>query len=298
MDGSGDLPLWDFRYPYQGALAFEILRVEIPPAQATFAPRPDRAGAYEILWVDSGSGIYSIDFCDYSLGANTLYCLTPGQVHFFKIQDPVRGMVMHFQESSVCSGRVAQGFLHSLDFFHRTDLDPVIPLDEVVAQPLLAILWDLMLEVAHEGFGRALAIQARLRLFLVQLQRLCLEARRTGPPSAAEVWLEEYQRLIDQHFLAKRNVQDYAGLLGISPGHLTNLCTELTGHPAGALLRDRILLEAKRLLADTDRSAAEIATELRFEDPSYFGRFFRRETGQSPLAFRREFQKTFLTRRA
>ena len=297
MDGSGDLPLWDFRYPTQGAIAFEILRVEVPPARATFAPKPERADAYEILWVDSGSGTHAIDFRDYPIGANTLFCLTPGQVHAAHIQAPVRGARMRFQADTVSGGRVAQGFLRSLDFFHRIDLDPVIALDEEEAQPLLALLRDLMLEVAQEGFGRALAIQARLRLFLIQLQRLCLEARRMGPPTAAQVWLDEYQRLIDQHYQAKRNVQDYAALLGISPGHLTNICTELVGQPAGALLRNRILLEAKRLLAHTERTAAEIGAELHFEDPSYFGRFFRRETGQSPLAFRHEFRQAFLAGR-
>ena len=58
------------------------------------------------------------------------------------------------------------------------------------------------------------------------------------------------------------------------------------GRTAGACVRDRLALEAKRLLLHTDMTAAEVADRLGFGDPAYFARFFRREAGSPPSAYR------------
>ncbi|MEL6134415.1 MAG: helix-turn-helix domain-containing protein, partial [Bacteroidota bacterium] len=60
------------------------------------------------------------------------------------------------------------------------------------------------------------------------------------------------------------------------------------GKSAGNLIRERILLEIKRKLLHEDKTMAEISSELHFEDQAYFSRFFKRYTGQSPLAFRKQ----------
>src|SRR5690606_39971631 len=52
------------------------------------------------------------------------------------------------------------------------------------------------------------------------------------------------------------------------------------------IILQRIILEAKRMLLFTDESSKAIAYHLRFEDPSYFSRCFKRKTGYSPLNFR------------
>ena len=52
------------------------------------------------------------------------------------------------------------------------------------------------------------------------------------------------------------------------------------------MIRERILLEAKRLLVHSPQTVAEIAYQLNFEDTSYFGRFFKKHTGTTPEQFR------------
>ena len=65
----------------------------------------------------------------------------------------------------------------------------------------------------------------------------------------------------------------------------------LTGVPAGVWLRQRLLLEAKRLLVHTDLTVSQVGEKLEFKDTTYFNRFFKRETGQTPGAFRQEFRR-------
>ncbi|RYZ32209.1 MAG: AraC family transcriptional regulator, partial [Sphingobacteriales bacterium] len=69
--------------------------------------------------------------------------------------------------------------------------------------------------------------------------------------------------------------------------HLNALCQDLLGKTAGELIRDRILLEAKRLLVNADISISEIAWQLNFADNSYFSKFFKKQAGTTPEAFRK-----------
>ena len=99
--------------------------------------------------------------------------------------------------------------------------------------------------------------------------------------------VEQFRRLIDEHYKTLRLPGEYARLLHITPNHLNALCQEFLGRPAGAVIRDRVLLEAKRLLTNADMTAAEIAYELNFQDNSYFSRFFKKYEGVTPEGFRR-----------
>lgn len=71
-------------------------------------------------------------------------------------------------------------------------------------------------------------------------------------------------------------------MLGITPDHLSDSVKRELGISASKLLQQRLTIEAKRFLVHLDWTSAQIAEHLNFKDPSYFGRFFKRETGQSP----------------
>src|SRR5690606_21208239 len=75
--------------------------------------------------------------------------------------------------------------------------------------------------------------------------------------------------------------------LGVTPTHLTRCCKAACGRPASALLQDRRLFEARRLLAETRIPINHIALSLGFASAAYFTRAFQHLTGQSPSAFRR-----------
>jgi len=77
--------------------------------------------------------------------------------------------------------------------------------------------------------------------------------------------------------------------LYITPNHLNALCQDMLGKTAGDLIRDRILLESKRLLTNADMTITEIAYNLNFKDNSYFNRFFKKEVGSTPDEFRTSF---------
>jgi AraC-like DNA-binding protein len=108
-------------------------------------------------------------------------------------------------------------------------------------------------------------------------------------PPQKLVLLRNYQQLIERYFRTIRLPKEYAELLYITPNHLNALCVELLGKTAGDLVRDRLLLEAKRLLTNADMTVTEIAYDLNFRDNSYFNRFFKKNVGMTPDEFRKQF---------
>jgi len=105
------------------------------------------------------------------------------------------------------------------------------------------------------------------------------------------VLLKNFQKLIEQHYKEKKLTKDYAAILYVTPNHLNALCKDVTGRAAGELIRDRILLEAKRLLINAKMTISEIALELDFADNSYFSKFFKKYTSLTPEVFRKQIKK-------
>jgi len=83
-------------------------------------------------------------------------------------------------------------------------------------------------------------------------------------------------------------LNDYAGIIGVTANHLTQTVKVLTGKTSLQIIKAKQLLEIKRLLVHTSLNVSEIANQLNFEDQSYFSKFFKRETGLTPLQYRNE----------
>lgn len=155
------------------------------------------------------------------------------------------------------------------------------------AQALLDSLSRIHAELAGEGTGRSMLLEALTTAAVVHLVR----AAGAVAPSSASAHrnrrrIEELQTLIGAHFREHRPVSFYAAMLGISAAHLNRLAREETGLSVQKLTAKRLLDAARRDLVFTPTSVQAIAFSLGFSDPAYFNRFFRKLTGVTPGAYR------------
>ncbi|MGW4499645.1 helix-turn-helix transcriptional regulator [Micromonospora sp. NPDC004336] len=121
----------------------------------------------------------------------------------------------------------------------------------------------------------------------VLLLRLSLVPDGSRPAPRAEA--ATFHRLcheVERGYQHTRRVEDYAARLGCSVRTLTRACLAVTGRSAKQVVDERVALQASRLLAATDEPIAQIGRRLGFSEPTNFGRFFTREVGMSPGAFR------------
>lgn len=241
---------------------------------ATF---PHRHDFYNVILFTAGSGSHRIDFHDYSIEPGTTFFLTPGQIHSWELSDDVAGYNVLFSRSFL-ERNCAYPPLLDLPYFHSLEDKPLLKKDADRIEK--AMSW------IYQEFQRGQEADPNIIRVLTKL--LLLEAARSYPASKPERFdlFRRFERLVDEHFLRLRTPSDYAGLLAITPNYLNVLCKRHSGKTAGSLIRERLVLEACRLLVHSDEKVAWIADRLGFEDPSYFSRFFRKQTGQSPEAFR------------
>ncbi len=121
----------------------------------------------------------------------------------------------------------------------------------------------------------------------VLLARIALlSAQELATPEAST--FAQFRRRLEQSHPHSRRVEDYAQAQGCSVRTLTRASLAITGRTAKQVVDDRVALEARRLLACTPMSVAEVGRYLGFGEPTNFGRFFQREVGTSPGHFRAE----------
>ena len=102
-------------------------------------------------------------------------------------------------------------------------------------------------------------------------------------------FFRKFTMLVETHFRKKHNVADYAEILGLAPKTITHKFKRLKLPLPNDVIKNRIILEAKRMLAYTDMTSKEIGYKLGYEDPAYFSRMFLQKAGETPSNFRTKF---------
>ena len=247
---------------------------------------PHRLHFYDVLLVTGGRGSLSFDGRPQPVEPRRLLFTSPGQVRRFDAQG-VEGICLFFVGEFVEEFFNDPLFLYRLQFFHRSDRDGSFSITREREQWLIERLESMRAELRSLRGDSAHLLRAILYEVLVSLNRWFAETFGTEGDTQANATVYRFLGLLEKSLLFEHRVASYAQRLGVTPGHLTCLTRRALGISAGELIRTRLLAEARRRLLYSDRPACDIAHELGFEDPSYFGRFFRRGTGKSPQQFRR-----------
>lgn len=129
------------------------------------------------------------------------------------------------------------------------------------------------------------AVMAHLTLLLVEVSRLAADVvgdlQVRDEPLLARVFA-----VIEARYADGVSLRDVACELNLTPGHLTTVVRRRTGRTVGEWITERRMVQARRLLVQTDRSVAEIAARVGYTEAGYFGRLFRRAHGTTPARWR------------
>lgn len=233
-----------------------------------------------------GNGSHFNDFQVYPIRETTLIFVSPGQVHRWANANQLRGFSLCFTQDFFDGDVPPPSPLLKHTFWFSHELPPALTLSPLVSGEIKALFAEIEREFTNKSIGFEDAMRALIRVLFVRTDRLYAESHETTIPQRSSILVRDFRIALEHHFRTTQAVSDYAKLLNVSADHLSHVVHEQTGRQAGEIIRRRILLEAKRLLAHTEMNISEVAYALTFQDPAYFSRYFRRLTGQSPGEFR------------
>lgn len=246
-----------------------------------------RHSFFHLVLFTGGSGTHSIDFETYPVEPFQIYFMIPGQVHSWNFSSDPDGYVINFSEEYFQSFLLKQDYLRTFPFFQPGRKDSVFRVTEPNRSEIVRMFEDILKEGESDQPFRADYLRVLLLKVFIMLARELPEDMVHQPFSYNRRLLSNFQSLLEVHYKDLRLPREYAELLYITPNHLNALCTDLLGCSAGQLIRNRVALEAKRLLINPDLTIAEIGYQLGFTDNSNFSKFFRKQAGMPPEEFRK-----------
>ncbi|WP_256009400.1 helix-turn-helix domain-containing protein [Desertivirga xinjiangensis] len=247
-----------------------------------------RHSFYHLILFIEGGGTHEIDFETFPVKPFQIYFMIPGQVHSWSFENFVDGYVVNFSEQFFQSFLSKPDYLEQFPFFNGIISESVIELP-VDIQPQIQYYFEELIRESESGSPYTLdMVRSILIQLFISVSRLTYDEQRQRATNHNYKLLRNFQKLIEENYFNLRLPKDYAELLYISPNHLNSLCRDLIGLQAGDVIRNRIVLEAKRLLVNLDLTVAEIAYKLNFDDNSYFTKFFKKQAGLTPDEFRKE----------
>lgn len=247
---------------------------------------PHRHDFYAIYYATGGTGFQVIDFAAYPLLPDTLYFISPGQVHSPRFTRPMEGYMLGFLDDFLLNLGSPTGFIYELSFFHAVSRLPKLTLTPEESSGIKTLITVMDQEYRSENRDRISILRAYLHILLVKIQRLYAAAYPEERSHQESSFVRKFNHLVSVYYKTDREVRSYAVKMGVSAGHLSNRIKAMTGFSPGQIIRQYVVLEAKRLLAHTDLAVSEIVQYLNLEDSSYFSRMFSHITGLTPTAFR------------
>ncbi len=254
---------------------------------------PHRHTYYEILFIEEGQGFHEIDFYSYPVQGAGLHFLTPGQVHLLNFSTACQGFIVAFSEEYYSFYNPTAPPLAQFAFFQPGRRQPILQLSQLERHYFHNIMENMVADHLSDEPDQAM-IGKYLGVLLQKSNGLCradYQSKDSASISVPEL-VGRFQELVEKNFRELHEVQQYATELAVSPDYLSKVVRKYLGASSQEYILDKLLLEAKRLLVFTNLSSKEIAYHIHIDDPSYFGRIFKRKTGLTPNEYRDAVRKS------
>jgi AraC-like DNA-binding protein len=265
---------------------FSVSQVQFE--KACIIDHHQQQNTYAIYWIQEGKGTYNIDFEQYTFTDNVLFFLSPGQVFTVDNEQIKTAYKLTFKRDFYCIQTHDKEVACNGILFNNIYETPFVKPCEKDTKKLNFILKNLIEEFQENETAQYDMLQSYLKQFIINSVRVKKENHLIKEDTETRLF-KDFSLLVEQNFRTMHTVTDYANRLGISPKSITKHFQKLGAKKPSEFIKNRILLEAKRLLIYTDKTVKEIAFELGFNDPAYFTRFFTKTILKSPLQFKKEY---------
>jgi AraC-like DNA-binding protein len=246
---------------------------------------------HTLICVTEGEVTQLVDFQPVACSAGSLLVLRPGQVHTFGSDEGWDGWMVLFRADFLPSETQT-----TADLLPALGLDRLpdhLSLSNMAFQAVSEVITRMRLDAESDAPPKDVHALLRYQLCALLVRLTILQDQHVGMAVARTPGIQRFavfRRLVEQNYAGWHQVADYAAALACTEKSLTRAALEASGQSAKSVIMARIALEAKRLLVHTDRPIFLIAEGLGFEEATNFAKFFKRETGCTPILFRQRYK--------
>ena len=209
--------------------------------------------------------------------------MAPGQMHNWVLSKDIDGYVF-FHTKNFYNKAYTNTGVEEFPFFQSMHHPPVVYLNKENTKKLSEQFNYLVKEHQHNEILKFEKIHCLINLIYIELSRHYLPSIEINNEHYL-IRIRVLEQLIDQHFKSKKYPHEYAAQMYLSEKHLNRMSKHCLNKTTTELIAERIILEAKRLLIYSKKNVSEIAAELGYENNSYFSRFFKKHSNQTPIQF-------------
>lgn len=278
---AGDIRELRFATPVGLPRGVEALNLDEFRSRATadLAGPPRRPTFHHLLTLERGTFRHVVDFAGHTVVPGAWLWVRPGQVHQWGDLADAQGTLILFEPDFLDPPTVAAARL--ADPYAPTVYEP----DEEEQQRLTGAAGHF-----SHAFGNPGTVPLDVRQTVLRHLLAVLVLRLAHVPGGAEPepggTFQRFRDAVERSFTRTRRLEDYARTLGYSTRTLTRATRSAAGVNAKDFIDRRTILEAKRLLAHSDQTAAQVAAGLGFSSATNFTKYFHQRTGTTPIAFR------------
>lgn len=247
---------------------------------------------HELLLVTRGRGTCSLDGERIVVRPGVLLLSAPGQVRAWNLRDDrLDGACLCFSADFLTDAFADSAMLQEFACFRWARPSGCMVLRAGESRAFQQRFATMRREIGDIRSDSPHRLRAVVYELLVLVNRWYVQRHGSQEMAGRNSFVDRFRTAIDRDRGRLRRVSEYAMRLGCTPGHLNHLCREHAGCSAGSMIRQRVMLEARRLLLHSGLDANGIAMRLGFEDPAYFSRFVRREAGLTPTQLKSALRK-------
>lgn len=275
----------------RAVLEFCILNGLDETALGSQAQKAHRHPFYEMIYIKKCDGEHIVDYRTYNNLENMIFLVSPGQTHYWKNVTEAEGFLVYFTENFLFNSNISISSIWELQLFKDIAQQPAIRLNESETEKIESLLDFMLDEYKKEELSYPDVLRSCLNVLLIYFQRIhnrtTSEDRRVYLNPSMNQLFNRFENILNQKICENLSVSEYATLLGVSTGHLNEQTRKCKGMSAGMMIKQERIVEIKRLLLHTEMNISEIAEKMNFQDTGYFSRSFKKETGMTPLEFRK-----------
>jgi AraC-like DNA-binding protein len=244
----------------------------------------------KVLFLPKQSKI-QVDFQEFQIETDSLLFLNPKVI--IKPNETQFGgeQLLHFNRDFYCIEIHDQEVACDGILYNNVFEIPFIQLNEDQSKDIQNIIREIQSEMKDEDSNTEEMLRILLKLIILKSTRIWKQQHllSENDQQSDVQFLRKFSKLVELHYKTHHTVADYAEMLFLTPKNLSKKIGLLSKDTPNDIIKNRIILESKRLLAHTSMTVKEIAFSLNYEDDAYFIRFFTKNTGISPLSFRKQF---------